>query len=179
MTIVKLDNGYVFVPREDWDHQVDFPTGRVARPVSDVFIHHTVTNPTGDPCRDARHVESILDERDLDGYSYLVHPSGVILQFAGSRRGEHTGGHNSTSYAFSFIGNYDEMQPTLAQLVNTARCLNLLRLNGDVVPTLGDVRIRPHSDVKTTACPGVNVRDNTLGGHTPLEWIRWFAGTGI
>ena len=173
-----LDNGFVFVPRREWDHSVDFPTGQVRRPVRDVFIHHTVIPPTDDPCADARCTESVLDARRLDGYSYLVHPSGVILEFAGSNRGEHTAKHNSTSYAYSFMGNYDMQQPSLAQLVNVARCINLQRIKGDVVKDIGQLRILPHSDVKATACPGANLRDSKINGSTALQWIKWFVATG-
>lgn len=179
MTITQLDNGFIFVPRKDWDHQVDFPTGQVRKPVNDIFIHHTVTTPTGDPCADARTVERVLDQRHLDGYSYLAHPSGVILEFAGTNRGEHTANHNTTSYAFSLIGNYDQMSPSMAQIVNIARCINLLRIRGDVNRNLEAVRIRPHSDVKATACPGANVRDAKINNATVLQWIRWFAATGV
>lgn len=178
MAITTLDNGYIFVPREDWDYSVDFPTGKVLTPVEKVFIHHTVTNPTGDPCRDARHIESILDARHLDGYSYLAHPSGTILEFAGHNRGEHTAHHNATSYAYSLIGNYDHMQPTLAQLINIARSINFQRLQGTVTRDINRLWIVPHSSVKETACPGANVRDAKLNGATPIEWIKWFVAIG-
>lgn len=178
MTITQLDNGYILVPRGDWDNQVDFPRGKVATPVKDIFIHHTVTNPTGDPCADARTVERVLDQRKLDGYSYLAHPSGVMLEFAGHNRGEHTSNHNSTSFAISLIGNYDMMQPTLIQLVNCARTINLLRLGGFVHPDLSQVKIRSHADVKATACPGANMRVAKINNATGVDWIRWFAATG-
>lgn len=178
MSIKELGDGLIFVTRAGWDNSVDFPTGQVVRPASKVFIHHTVTTPTADPCKDARTVEAVLDSRGLDGYSYLSHPSGIILEFAGEHRGEHTAKHNSTSYAFSLIGNYENDYPTLPQLLSIARCINLMRLKGDLVPRLEDIQILPHSAVKATACPGLHVRDAKYNGHTPLEWIRWFAGTG-
>lgn len=177
--IVTLDNGFVFVKRPGWDPHVDFPRGKVRTPVRDIFIHHTVTNPTANPCADAQTVERVLDQRRLDGYSFLAHPSGVILEFAGHNRGEHTGGHNSTSFAYSLIGNYDNMSPTLAQLVNIARSINLQRLAGHVTADLSKLRIRPHADVKATACPGANMRHATINGATGIDWIRWFVHTGI
>lgn len=179
MAITMLKNGFIFVPRANWDFSVDFPRGQVRRPVTDIFIHHTVTKATKDPCHDARVVEGVLDERDLDGYSYLCHPSSVILEFAGQNRGEHTGNHNLTSYAYSLIGNYDQMQPTLAQLVNIARAINLQRLAGHVTRDLSKLHIRPHSDVKATACPGANMRHATINGATGIDWIRWFVHTGV
>jgi len=179
MAITLLPNGYTFVPRPDWDSDADYPSGTVKRPVNEFYIHHTVTNPTEDPCADARTVERVLDARRLDGYSYLNHPYGVVLEFAGDKRGEHTGGHNSTSYAMAFIGNYDQMHPSLSQLIAAARTINLLRLKGDLVPRLEDLKILPHQAVKATACPGANILLPNLNGRSAIEWIRWFAHTGV
>lgn len=105
------------------------------------------------------------------GYSYVIHPSGVVLEGAGRMVGAHTARHNSKSYGLSFMGNYDRHQPTLAQLVAAARTINLLRLDGALVADLGGIAILGHRDTKATACPGANI-------YPLLNWIRWFAHMG-
>jgi len=177
-------NGYTMVPRGDWGARHS-PGGRsMRRPVSNVYIHHTVVAPSGpegydsdldtsdDPCGDMRKLETILNARGLaPGYSYAIHPSGVVLEGAGKRRGAHTGGHNSDGYGIAFMGNYDNHQPTLAQLVAAARTVNLLRMDGSLVRDLPAVNIVGHRDTKATACPGANL-------YPLLKWIRWFAHVG-
>ncbi len=181
MAITVIENGFVFVPRPDWDYDADYPSASLRTPVSKVYIHHTVTNPTANPCNDARTVERVLDTRGLSGYNYLSHPDGTILELAGEKRGAHTKGQNSTSIAFSLIGNYDHLQPTMMQLVNIARCINLLRLKGVLASDLERIQILPHSAAPgaATACPGANVREPRINGRTGVEWIRWFAATGV
>lgn len=176
MAITFLPNGYTFVPREDWDAQVDFPTGNVQTPSDELYIHHTTMRPTDNPCKDAQRVESVLDSRGLDGYNYLIHPTGVVLEFAGEKRGEHTGGTNSDSYAFAFMGNFQYAHPTLAAIIAASRTLNLMRLKGLFVPQLDDLMILGHRNVKATLCPGDNMYD--INGRSIMDWIRWFAATG-
>jgi len=180
MTITQLDNGYILVPREDWGARHSPGRTPMPRPVAEVNIHHTVTAATGDPCGDMRVVENVLNQRDLDpGYSYTAHPSGVILVGAGEMKGAHTAGRNSVSYGISLIGNYDNQQPTLAQLVNVARTINLLRLGGRLVPDLADLVIQGHRATKATACPGANMVEPNLNGASGIDWIRWFVATGV
>lgn len=182
MTITTLDNGLIIVPRADWGARYSAGGRELKRGITEVNIHHTVTDPQGDddkagfldpsddPCLDMRKLEAILQSRGLaPGYSWVVHPSGVLLEGAGNRAGAHTGGRNSVSYGISFMGNFEQDQPTLAALVAAGRLLNLLRLD-DRLAELGNVTIQPHSATKATACCGHNLRE-------ALPWIRWFAGT--
>jgi len=165
------DNGYTFVDQATWGARHSAGRRPMPRPVSQVWIHHTVTAPTGDPCADARQVEDVLASRSLDpGYSYLIHPSGVVLEGAGRNVGAHTAKQNSRSYGLGFIGNYSAYQPTLAALVAAARTVNLLRMDGALVAPLVDVGIGGHRDVKATACPGDHL-------YPLIRYIRWFAGT--
>lgn len=181
MTIQTLDNGLVVVPRADWGAR-----GRaggadlVGRALTDVFLHHSVTPINlADPCENMRTIENVLIERKLDpGYSWAVDMSGVVLEGAGTRVGAHTKDHNSTSVAFVFPGNYDHLSLTMAQLVAVARMINLGRLAGLLHPDLDAIRIRYHSEVVATGCPGAHVRG--AGGSEPgaKDFIRMFAASG-
>jgi hypothetical protein len=143
------------------------------KPVSEVNIHHTVTPVTADPCKDMRLVEQVLHSRNLaPGYSFCVHPSGVILEGAGGMVGAHTAGRNARSYGISFIGNYDEQQPTWAALAAAGYLIRVLQFTGFIVPELHKVTIQGHRAWKATACPGANLAPR-------MDAIRWFAGVQV
>lgn len=158
------------VKRDQWGARYRAGTKDMPKPVAEVNIHHTVTPATADPCKDARLVEQVLHTRGLaPGYSFLVHPSGVILELAGGKIGAHTQGRNSRSYGISFIGNYDKEQPTWAALAAAGQLIGVLQFTGFIVSNLADVTIQGHRATKATACPGAN-----LAGR--MDAIRWFAG---
>ena len=173
--MMTLDNGLVVVEHKEWSKRQlgkrsNGTSFKLGKNLKKVFIHHSVTiaqgdpariaelDPSDDPCRDARHIEDILAKRGLlPGYSFLVHPSGVVLELAGEYVGAHTENHNSSSVAFCLIGNFDVQSPTLPAFVNTARSINLLRLGGRLTPDLAQLQIMGHRAVGQTACPGINV----------------------
>lgn len=167
--------GYVFLHRGDWDASVDFPLRQLRKPVDEVYLHHSVTRATASPCDDTATIERILDQRGLEGYNYVIHPSGVVSELAGERRGEHTYGKNSTSIGICFVGNFDNEQITMAAIVAASRTINLLRLKGDLVADLDALQILHHRQVRSTACPGANNED--INGRPLRDWVRWFAAT--
>lgn len=142
------------VPGSEWGRTT--PLGRsMSFPVSDLFVHHTVTSVTSDPFRDQRVIDDIGEQRfGIFSYSYTIHPDGTIMEGAGDHVGAHTSGRNSTSLSISLIGNYEERKPTAAQ-VDSFRWLR-----GDLVAR-GRLTalhaMRPHRAVKATACPGKHV----------------------
>jgi hypothetical protein len=121
-------------------------------PIPTIFIHHSVTRPSTNPARDFRDIEAIGRARfGRFSYSWVVHPNGTAGEGAGLTVGAHTGGHNSTSLGICFIGNYEQDRPTAASLNTAADIIRYLQVAG-IVPR--EVVIRPHRDVKSTACPG-------------------------
>lgn len=160
----------IVVKRNQWGARHSAGRKVMPKPVSEVNIHHTVTPHTSDPCADMRVVEDVLAQRDLaPGYSFCIHPSGVILEGAGGNVGAHTAGRNSISYGFSFIGNYEREQPTWAQLAAAGYLIRVLQFTGFIVPELHKVTIQGHRETKATACPGANLAPR-------MDAIRWFAG---
>jgi hypothetical protein len=164
------------VGRSGWGARYSAGTRAMPKPVREVNIHHTVTGVSGpqgtdgdydatdDPCKDMRQVEAALQGRGLaPGYSFCIHPSGVILVGAGGNVGAHTAGRNSSSYGFALIGNYDRQQPTFAQLSSMGWLINLLRYTGALVPDLNAITVQGHRATKQTACPGANMAP--LVGH--------------
>lgn len=161
----------LIVSRRQWGARFSAGSRRLP-PVSTVVVHHTVTRPTGDPCRDMRTIERVLHSRRLaPGYNAVIHPSGVILEGAGPNIGAHTAGQNSRTYGISFMGNFEGESPTWDALAAAGKLINLLRWIGQLPPELDRVRIAGHNEFRSTACPGANLRPR-------LQQIRWFAGLG-
>lgn len=182
MAITTLDNGFVFVPRQDWGARHRAGSARMRQGITEINIHHTVTTVRKDPCLNMRIIEDVLNNRRprlTPGYSFCADPSGVILEGAGNMVGAHTRDRNSTSYGIALIGNYNQMQPTLLQLVNIARTINLLRMTGAVEGDPSKIRILGHRDHQATACPGNNVYNRNLNGMSAIQWIHHFMVQGV
>lgn len=186
-----LENGFTFVPYEEWSGRTQGVRGpnKPAVPqllgAKKVYIHHSVTiaqgdpnligqlDPSDNPCADARKIEDILANRGLlPGYNHIIHPSGVVLELAGEFIGAHTGGQNSTSKGLVLIGNFDIQQPTFAAIVAASRTINLMRLAGQVAGDINDVQVLGHRDHGQTACPGANL-------YPLLPFIREFAKQNV
>lgn len=164
-------NDLILVDRDQWGARYSAGRSKMPAKVREINVHHSVTaltgggkaydntlDPTDDPCRDMRTIERVLHERGLaPGYSFCIHPSGVVLVGAGNMKGAHTAGRNGVSYGVCFMGDYDRHQPTFAQFVAFGLLINRLRFFGALTPRLDDLTIRGHRDHKATACPGANL----------------------
>ena len=133
-------------------------------PATQVFIHHSVTEPTDDPYADARAIERVgLDRFGQFSYSYLIHPhAGEILEGCGTRRGAHTARYNSGAFGVCWVGNYETRSPKVQQLDATRWLIDHLWRKGWLVP---GANILGHRDVFATACPGSKL-------HAVLDVIR-------
>lgn len=157
-----------FIPRALWGYRGSLGPGAVKLPVGTVFLHHTVTRVTSDPCADARAVAAVGTARfGRLSYSYLIHPSGVILEGMGERIGAHTAGYNSSSLALAFIGNLENTKPTNDAIASACWLLWVLRAFGGTKRTFDVV---PHRAVSATACPGRH------GLEVALPFLRAVAG---
>lgn len=180
MAIIEL-GGHIFVPRSDWGAR--YSAGRTTMPakVKEINVHHTASNATDNPCVDMLTVERVLHERGLaPGYSYVIHPSGVILEGAGGMVGAHTAGRNKLSYGIAFIGNFENVTPTAEALNAAAGLVNLLRFFQVLEVDLAKVDIKLHRDTSATLCPGRNLVNMVgLDGRpaTVAKWMRFIAGS--
>lgn len=129
------------------------PAGQMRLPATQVFIHHSVTEPTADIYADARTIERIGVQRfGQFSYSYLIHPhDGEILEGCGPRRGAHTARYNTTAFGICWVGNYENRSPKMQQIDSTRRLIDHLTKQGWLVP---GADILGHRDIFPTACPG-------------------------
>lgn len=127
-------------------------------PVSEIFLHHTVTPVTDDSSADARRVTSYSSYIDVP-YTIMVHPNGDVLQgrYKGSvpALGAHTKGRNAVSLGIALIGNYVGEIPTPEALGSIARVIESFVEQGNVTPTF---TLRSHSETYATACCGTNLK---------------------
>lgn len=127
-------------------------------PAPRLYIHHTVTEEyINEPIIGMRVIQNIAFSREfLDiSYSWLIFKDGTIGEGRGwGVVGAHTVGFNSSSHAFSLVGNYDTTQPSGAQIDS----IRYLWKEGQRLGKIGKTTPMPtggHKDTGyATACPG-------------------------
>lgn len=151
---------FEIVTRDRWGSKSKWKFGDMKLPATAVYLHHSVTAVTDFPYQDAKKVEAegIARFGQLS-YSYLVHPSGVILEGAGTKVGAHTKGNNSTSFGIVLIGDYDDGAGADVWLVPTAEQIEAVRwlvyhLKVEKNWLLDSAILKTHQSVVATACPG-------------------------
>lgn len=146
-----------YLTRAEWGAEFDVNLRRLmALPAPDLWIHHTVTYPSADPAADMRAIERIdIGRFGYPSYSWVIHPSGTVLEGMGVHVGAHTINHNSTSFGVSFVGNFEYDTPTDAAMDACRELIAMLHGNGWLAA--GDQPTGGHRDVYATACPGRNL----------------------
>ena len=142
--------------------------GGMTLPAKALWVHHSVTAPTGDAFADLRILNRIGTSNGHGGisYSYAIHPDGTIGEGQGLRRGAHTGGRgcgdspwgwNPCSFGVCFIGNYMNDHLTDAA-IEAFRYLRDHLINEGVLEP-GEYPTGGHQEApgNATACPGNNV----------------------
>lgn len=145
-----------FRTRAQWGAQFDVTTrAKMALPVNQVYVHHNVMEPTGDPNADMRATEAVDIARfGCPSYKYAIHPSGVVLEGMSDHGSPDTLNHNSDSISIMFMGNFENDQPTAAAMFAGRQLVDLLKAYGFVTK---DYRLMGHRDVYATACPGAHL----------------------
>lgn len=142
--------------RDDWGASYDVnQRPSMMLPVAKAFVHHSVTVPSTDPAADMREIERIdIGRFTYPSYSWVIHPTGVVLEGMGTHIGAHTIHNNSTSFGISFIGNFENDTPTQPALDACATLLAARIAQGHLTT---DFVLGGHRDVFATACPGANL----------------------
>jgi N-acetylmuramoyl-L-alanine amidase len=129
-------------------------------------IHHTAGSTSRTLADELRMVnaDALEERKTCIDYNFAVTRDGEIGEGRGwGVVGAHTGAevatglpregesYNECAHAIVFIGNYDEIDPTLVQLEAAAWLMAEGVRLGHVVPTF---ITKGHRDTKPTACPG-------------------------
>ena len=149
---------------------------RVPQTIHAITLHHEGSAqpvlPGSDVVGHLRALQS-WGERDKDWwdvpYHFLIGPEGEVYQ----GRDWHYMGETNTEYdprgnlLISVLGNYDQQQPTPAQLQSITRLMAWAAARFDVPLD----SIRGHGDLAQTGCPGTNLRSRLADG-TFREGVR-------
>ena len=153
----------------------------LAMPVSRVFVHHSVTKATTNPLYDAQVIDRIAVGRGDNGiaYSYLVHPSGTVIEGRGRYKGAHTAsdkppgspgklyGLNGVGVGICFIGNFEAGDRLTDAAVESFRLL-VASLQGQGI-VAASPSIEPHREVFSSACPGRFVMERLAALKAPAS----------
>jgi N-acetylmuramoyl-L-alanine amidase len=143
--------------------------------VDEIFIHHSVTNPTSSPANDARAIQQFhMNGRNYSdiGYTLLVHPDGTVMEgrtVGGlAAQGAHTSGHNVTSIGICGVGNYEQDQPSDVLIGGFNDAIQFAKDKGWVSSS---PKIRAHKAVFSTQCCGKHLiaRMGEIGTGVPMS----------
>ena len=153
----------------DIDHD-QLTTRRVT---DQIVIHHT-GNPTDDDLS-AAEIDASHKARGWTciGYHYVIRKDGTVeLGRPDWTVGAHAYGNNSNTIGIHVCGNFEEAEPTDAQIESTAMLLaNLCTDYG--IPIDRD-HIVGHRELMPTACPGANLfaQMDTIVGKANLYAVQ-------
>ena len=140
------------------------------RKIDYIIIHHTATD------RDRTTFEAIDNNHKnrwngktksqlgyYCGYTYLIEGNGKVWQARNDiEEGAHTRGHNRRTIGIGLTGNFEVEDPSIAQL----NALEELLGNKMVQYGIKKDKIKCHSDISLTLCPG----------HHLIKWLSDFKG---
>ena len=144
------------VPVVDTYLDIDHDNLRTRGVTDQIVIHHT-GNPTDDDLSVAE-INASHQARGWAciGYHYVIRKDGTVEQGRPHWTvGAHAYGHNSHTIGIHVCGNFEEAEPTDAQIESLAMLLS--NLCTDYGLTIDRDHIVGHRELMSTACPGRNL----------------------
>lgn len=167
---VRVSSVDVFVPEyhenDEWTISPHDPWQAAPKPISEVFIHHSVTAqiPASASLETEREQMELLDRiahgRGFNGFSYCwaVMPSARCWEGRGFGVVEAgTLGHNTSGDSIVLVGNYSEFEMSGDQKKAIIALIKRGQRQGFFVRS--GLSVRPHRSVSQTSCPGAKVTD--------------------
>ncbi|CAH2105811.1 unnamed protein product [Euphydryas editha] len=149
------------VTKKQWGGLSPLHVKYLPRPVNLVIIEHTATSKcsTDEECKNI--VQSIQNNHmenlhfwDI-GLNFLIGGNGKVYEGAGWLHvGAHTFGYNSKSIGISFIGNYNDDEPTQAQIDAAQNLIQCGVEEGHLTP---DYNLVAHKKLVPLESPGKNL----------------------
>ncbi|XP_071448201.1 peptidoglycan-recognition protein SC2-like [Hetaerina americana] len=159
------------ISRSQWGARAATRSTTMRSPATYAIIHHTVTPKctTLSTCRTI--LQSIQNDHittrgfaDI-GYTFLVSSDGSIYEGRGwDKVGAHAEGFNSRSIGISFIGNFQNEDPTQQQQ-NAAQSLIACAVSRGKLRSA--YNLLGHRQTKSTECPGSKLYSIIM------RWANW------
>lgn len=160
--------------------------------IKTLVVHHTALKVTGDERSPIERVRALYAYHAMNrgwgdiGYNFLVDEEGQIYE--GRKGGDYVAGghaycHNIGSIGVALLGNFNDEQPTLAQIQGLQKLLSYLakkynidlssnvEFRGKILPP-----ITRHSDLVPTDCPGHYLRETLSQVHRNVQRGELLAG---
>lgn len=146
----------MYLTRAQWGATTDISrVPLITTPVSLLYVHHNVIEPTASPQADMERTEQADIVRfGKPSYDYGIHPSGIILEGMTTHLSADTYGHNRDSLSIMFMGNFEVDEPTPEAMIAGRVLVQSLLYFGLVIPGFN---LYGHRDTYATACPGANL----------------------
>ena len=146
------------VPRSAWG-ALPPKCNRSQHTPNKITIHHTVQGPSANGPAAVRQVQEYHQRNNSwcdIGYHFMIDRDGSIYEANPEDRvGAHVGGANTGNLGISLVGNFEDEQPSSAQINATAQLVR--HLSGKYDIALDSSHIKGHRDQGSTACPGANL----------------------
>lgn len=118
-----------------------------------IVVHHTARPLTDGPPEIQRLHMDQKGYADI-GYHFIIDENGQIYEGRSINvRGAHTGGHNTGTVGAAFMGNFEEMTPTDAQIESFKNLARGLKNDFKITHLAGHRDFQPG----VTVCPGENL----------------------
>jgi N-acetyl-anhydromuramyl-L-alanine amidase AmpD len=117
-----------------------------------IVVHHTASNP--DITVEDIHQMHLRNGWTGIGYHLVIYPDGSVHQGRPIEMlGAHCQGYNNRSIGINLTGNFEEIQPTQAQVDALVLLLADLMRQYNIPPE----QVTGHNVWNATACPGANL----------------------
>lgn len=138
------------------ENHFDFSSHRLRSHTDKIILHHSDIEGTDDI--NAIDIHHMHQENGWSGIGYhmYIHKSGLIetgrpLDYEGA----HTYRYNDSSVGICLAGNFEDEQPTQAQLTSASKLIAVLCKIYNLTPN--EDTVFAHRDFNQTACPGENL----------------------
>ena len=118
-----------------------------------IVVHHSALPLSDGPLQIQQKHMDFKGYADI-GYHYLIDENGNIYEGRSLNvRGAHTGGHNTGTIGIVLLGNFEETEPTEAQISSLLKLSQCLRDEYQITHIAGHRDFQPDE----TVCPGKNL----------------------
>jgi hypothetical protein len=125
----------------------------LAQALNTIVVHHSAL-PLSDGPLEIQHKHMHTKGYADIAYQFVIDQTGQIYEGRNLNvRGAHTGGHNTGTVGIVLLGNFEEIEPTGAQLVSLKQLGRCLRDEFAITHIAGHRDFQP----EVTACPGENL----------------------